>query len=142
MLSEIQVSGFLVVTQTFIEISKVEEEADKFKALLSNAKDPLEEIILCSRESPAFSTLVSGKVDEKNINGNKLRITTETENRLSLTDPDGQAVRPFPGQYATGKREGGGPPAAGNDRPAFQPAFHGLVRGDAPDPGGGERVGS
>ena len=83
MLSEYSVSKFIVCAQTLIEIPKVQEEVLKFQKLLGKDGENLEEFILRSRESPAFSTFISNQVEEKKIKENKLIIRTSVKIRLS-----------------------------------------------------------
>ena len=65
MLSEVLISKFIVCSQTFIEISKVQEEAERFQKLLGKDGETLQGAMLSSRESPAFSTFISFQTEEE-----------------------------------------------------------------------------
>ncbi len=82
-LSDLTISKFIVCTQTFIDNSNVQEDAKKYAGMTGVGEEFLQKSILDSRESPAFSTLISRKGEMEKIGENKLDIVTGTEIRLS-----------------------------------------------------------
>lgn len=97
MLSEFSISKFIVCAQTFVEIPNVQKEVNKFQQLLGEDGERLKEFILRSRESPAFSTFISDKIENITINENNLVVWTSVEIRLCcLVITIRASLNPFP----------------------------------------------